>query len=263
MYKSWQSQPSFSGYLSQSISYITTAKLNLLAKKQQSYEKEKRRITAAVAKKQGPAAKVHILLLKFEKSKIQPPPNLSTSDIHQFLVQSRNDPSLLPGRLTEWQIAFETALDLTSRRCEHASLFRRLVTEWLDQSNQAPLGSSEGEPVDPFHNMDRKEACQRQKQWESLVFRSASKSDPAAVKICLANTFDSTSEAKERFETSLKSLRESIKSFDLGRLDKDLLLASITDLLRTDQLSRDNQLALMDLKNKPLLLREVLDILNM
>ena len=253
-----------SAALSQSMRHITTTKLNVLAKQQQSYEMEKHRILNAIAMKRSLAAKVNVLLQAFEKNNIQAPANLSIPNIHRFLAQSRHDTSVSPKMLREWHVALINALNVPSQKYEHASLFGRLVMEWLRKTEQRSSGSFDDEPVDDhLEDSDRKEMHEQRQEWESIVFQEGSRSDPAVVREYLANIFGSASQSTQMTGTSLETLRESIKSFALARIDEGLLRTCITSLLKTDLFSEGKRSAIVDCETNPRVLKEIVDVVNM
>jgi len=64
-------------------------------------------------------------------------------------------------------------------------------------------------------------------------------------------------------KTPLEDLKESMKSFKLGRFDIDNLKESMTGILATNLLSEAKRRALSDFKNSPMILQEMADVLNM
>lgn len=64
-------------------------------------------------------------------------------------------------------------------------------------------------------------------------------------------------------KTLLEDLKESMKSFKLGRFDIDNLKESMTGILATDLLSEAKRRALSNFKNSPMMLQEMADVLNM
>jgi hypothetical protein len=68
-----------------------------------------------------------------------------------------------------------------SRKYEHASLFGRLVMEWLGNPNDYPASTTGSESGDPFEHVSRKEMHDQRKEWESIVFTDDSKVGPATI----------------------------------------------------------------------------------
>ena len=151
-------------------------------------------------------------------------------------------------------------MEIPSRKYEHACLYGRLVTEWLGDFNDTPLTS--GDSGDPFEHVGRKEMHDQRNEWESRVFDTSSKSDPAAIEAYLGKLFDSTSKSKKLSQTPLDTMRESMKTFHPGTLTVDALKVCITAILTTDLLFEAKKIALRDFHNNPTVLQEMADVLN-
>ena len=248
--------------LAHSMQHITLIKLNALSKQQQSYETIKHRVLAEVASQSAQADKVQVLIDAFEAHDIHPPANISKANIRQFLEQSRHDSSVPLIMLQAWQTAFEQALDVPSRKYEHASLFGRLVVEWLGKGEETALNDATGSPQDHFEHLGRKEMYDQRREWESIVFAKGSTSNPAATRMYLTNIFGSTSKAKKMVKEPLETLRECMRTFKLGTLNISALQTCVTAILETDLLSDEKSKALGDLKNNIAILQEIVDVLN-
>ena len=249
--------------LTQSMYHITTTKLNALSKQQQSYETIKQLILDAAASQSTQVGKVEILLDAFEVHDIDTPANISKINVRQYLEQSRHDPSVPSTLLREWQTAFEQALDVPSRKYEHASLFGRLVMEWLGSAGESPLSDTPSSSQDHFEHVGRKEMYDQRREWESIVFTEGSTSSPAAIETYLTGIFGSTSRAKRMVKEPLDSLREGMRSFRLGNFDTSALQVCMTGMLETDLLSEEKRKALADFRNNSTILQEMADVLNM
>ena len=249
--------------LTHSMHHITMTKLNALSKQQQSYETIKQGVFATVASKFSQANKVKVLLDAFEAHDIQKPVNISNANVRQFLEQSRHDPSVPLAMLEGWQAAFERALDVPSRKYEHASLFGRLVIEWLGKAGESPLSDATGSSQDPFEHVGRKEMYDQRREWESIVFAKGSTSNPAAIESYLTSIFGSTSKAKKIVKEPLDAMRECMRTFSLGVFDVPALQNCMTGMLKADMLTEEKRKALVDLKNNFAILQEFVDVLNM
>lgn len=243
--------------------HITTTKLIALSKQQQSYERIKQRILDAAANQSTQAGKVKVLLDAFVVHSIDAPANISMVNVRQVLKQSRNDPSIPLTLLKEWQTAFEQALDVPSRRYEHASLFGHLVMEWLGKAGDSPVSEGSSSSEDHFEHVGRKEMYDQRREWESIVFAKGSSSNPSAIKTYLNETFGSTSRAKRMVKEPLEALREGMRSFNLGSFDTSSLQTCMTGMLATDLLSEEKRKAMNDFRNNPAILQEIADVLNM
>ena len=249
--------------LTESMRNITTSKLATLSGQQRDYEVEKREVLDAVANKDDTWEKVKLLLDTFEKRKFVTPGNISQKNIKYFLQQSRHDPSISLSLLKEWRISLEQALDIRSRRYEHAALFGRLVMQWLQNPSLSPSNGSSSEVDDPFEHVGRKEMHEQRREWESIVFAEISKSDPTAIETYLENLFGSTSKAKKMLKTPIETLRDTMKSFKLENLEPELLRTCATGILKTDLLSEAKRKTLAELRNDSTVLQEIADVLNM
>ncbi len=166
---------------------------------------------------------------------------------------------------------FERALTIQSRKYQYASLFGKLVTEWLEHPNEAVAGSyglshadSDTASQESFEQVGRAGMHEQRAEWESLVFNPSAKSDPVAIKDYLSKLFGSTSKAKKLLKTPLENLKESMKDrIHLGRFTADEVEKCIKGLMNMDLLSRDKRNALVEFQSNPLVLVELADVLNM
>ena len=248
--------------LTHSMQQITMIKLDALSKQQQSYEAIKQRVLATVARQSTEADRVQVLMDAFEAHDIDSPANISKANVRQFLELSRHDSSVPLAMLQGWQTAFEQALDIPSRKYEHASLFGRLVVEWLGKGEESAPSDANGSSQDHFEHVGRKEMYDQRREWESIVFAEGSTSNPAAIRMYLTSIFGSTSKAKRMVKEPLETLRECMRTFTLGTFDVPALQTCMTAILETDMLSEEKRRALGDLRNNSAILQEVVDVLN-
>ena len=157
----------------------------------------------------------------------------------------------------------EQGLEIPTRKFDHASLYGRLVMEWLGAANTSPLASVSDNDADSFEHLGRKEMYDQRKEWETIVFANDSKSDPDAIEAYLSDTFGSTSKAKKLTKSPLETLKEKLGSFHLGDFDVDVLKTCITGVLGTDLLSRDKRTTLSEFASNKKILHEIVDVLNM
>ena len=258
--------------LSQSMHQITATKLTALSTQRDAFEAEKKSILDAIASEPSESQRVQLFLDWFLKRKDTVGlAGLSPLNIERFLDQSRHDSSVSLSLLKEWQATFERALDIQSRKYQYASLFGKLVTEWLEKPNDATAGSHGTNPMDSdtssqdsFEQVGRAEMQEQRAEWESMVFDPSPRSDPVAIKDYLSNLFGSTSKAKKLSKTPLENLREHMKDkLDLRRFTPDVVERCIKGLLSIDLLSREKRHALAEFQNNPLVLVELADVLNM
>lgn len=148
--------------------------------------------------------------------------------------------TILPFRLRCSKVgltAFEQALDVPSRKYEHASLFGRLAMEWLGSAGELPPSDVSSQCKDHLEHVGRKEMYDQRRQWESILFFEGSTSDPTAIKTYLTGIFGSTSKSKKTVKESLEVLRESMRSFKLGIFHTSALQTCMTGMLNAGLLS--------------------------
>lgn len=247
--------------LTQSMHNISTTKLAALAEQYQRYETEKSQTLQTIANQEVPAG-VLTLLDAFERCKISVPSDISARNVRRFLKQGHHDPSICPDLIKEWHTTLQKALDVPSRKYEHASLFGRLIMEWLDTIKEASRGSPGSEKSDHFEHVGRKEMYDQRKEWESIVFADHSKSDPAAIESYLAGIFGSTTRAKKLIKTPIQTLKESMGAFELGYMTIDRLKICIQGVLSTDLLVNEKRKTLTEFLGNELVLQEMVDVLN-
>lgn len=249
--------------LTESMLQITATKLSSLTEQQRRWEINKSSILEDAASETHTRDKVEALLDGYKRYRVQVPSDLSAENIRGFLEQSRNDPSVSSSLLQGWQTTLEQALDAPSRKYEHASLFGRLVMEWLTKAKKSPSESSESEDTGEFTHLGRKEMYDQRKEWESIVFATDPKTDPSAIKAYLSSIFSSTSQAKKVTKSPLENLRKTLGSFDLETLDVDSLKTCMLGVLKIDLLSDVKRKTVSEFLGSPMMLREMVDVLNM
>ncbi|KAL8959980.1 MAG: hypothetical protein Q9183_005543, partial [Haloplaca sp. 2 TL-2023] len=154
-----------SAALSESMQRITKSKLDALQSQQSTYERKKTATVDAVRKEPDLSKQLGLLLDALTIHDVPVAvPNLLPSNVRRFLNQRRNDPSVSTAMLQEWKSDIEKCLDIHSAKFEHASLFGRLVTEWLQNPNgilqtgqSSPINSSNDASSDNFEEVGRQE----------------------------------------------------------------------------------------------------------
>ena len=248
---------------------ITASKLSDLAEQRNGFEAVKDQILSAVSSEPDQSEKVRILLNAFREHEIPDgPAGLSTKNVERFLDQCKHDSSVPNSLLEEWQSKLKRTLDIQSRKYEYASLFGRLVIEWLENPNDAaaarelPRDDLDTNSRDSFEQVGRAEMHRQREEWESMVFRE-SRTDPAAITAYLTELFSSTHKAKKLTKTPLENLREQMKSFKIAQMSEDVLEQTMKSLLKTDLLSEERRRALSDFQINKTVSAEILDVLNL
>lgn len=255
-----------SNVLSHTLSSITAIKLEELTVQQSNFENEKAILLQAVNDEPSQQEKVRILLERVEGLSSMGKPNdnplMSLDNVRNFLEQSRNDPSVSEKMQRDWQMKLEQELHVNSLKYEYASLYGRLVNEWLSASENATDSSSTNDGSG-FEEIGRKEMHEQRAKWEDYVF-NARTTDPSAINNYLRGLFSRTTPIESAYE-KLCCTTERFED-DLARqvhFDEDSLTWVIKGLLRSDLLNDQKRKVLKDFLNNKVVLAEVADVLNM
>jgi hypothetical protein len=245
-----------SDVLSQVLHSITSTKLEEVSKQQSAFEASKANLLAGLEKESDQVERIRTLLDAKEGTS-----SPSTSNIRRFLQQARHDPSVSARIKNQWETDLRHGLDVRSVRYEYASLFGKLVTEWLATSGADGENGSEDE--ESFEKVGREEMHKQRATWEAYVF-NALQTDKEAINTYLNGLFTSS----KATEKAVATIRESTKAFESRSatsvaFDDDSLKWTIDGLLASDLLSDAKRSALEDFRNNKLVLKELADILNM
>lgn len=251
-----------SDVLSQTLHSITETKLDELSKKKSNFEKGKAELLQRVDAELVLREKVRILLdgtenLPFMAS-LDTHPSLSSWNMKHFIEQAHSDPSVSQMLQKEWETKLRGELDIQSLRFEFASLYGRLVNEWLS-SPEAENVSESGS----FEEVRREEMHEQRETWEAYVFHPL-QTDSKAIKAYLDSLFHSTKQRKKALEV----LRTDIQSFEYelscpNGFDEQSLKWCIKGLLSSDLLTDAKRSVLNDFQDNRLVLQELADVLNM
>ncbi|RFU29426.1 hypothetical protein B7463_g6884, partial [Scytalidium lignicola] len=254
-----------SDILSQTLSSITTIKLEELSSQQASFEVAKNKLLQDVAAEPDQLEKAQILLDKIESlpsmGKLNQNASTSLKNYRRFLAQARTDPSVSVEMQRDWQQKLENELNVNSFKYEYASLYGQLVNEWIS----AAEGNSDAISIDEsaFESVGRKEMHDQRATWEEYVFK-AYETDTKAIEEFLDTIFSANKETKK----ALEKLRESTQNFEKllktsSHFNQSSLKWVIEGLLRSDLVSDEKRAALKDFLNNKVVLAEVADVLNM
>lgn len=256
-----------SAAVTSSLRDITKVKLDMLCKRQQLYAAFRNSLLNSVNDEESLPVKVRILLDAFAKHKIDVPKHISTANISQFLQQSYHDRAVTPNMLRSWQSELQQALDVPTRKYEHAVLYGKMVMEWLEdgesEARQDSAVASTQDADTSFERVGRQEMYEQRQEWEKLVFTASSHSNPDRIKAYLERVFIAEDDSKKVLSSPLDTLRDEVRRFKLGRLDLNSLKTVIKSLLKADALSRERITTLLELEANPATLREMVDALNM
>lgn len=242
--------------VTESMQRITTTKLQALAAQHATYERTKAQILHEADNELLASGRVTALLDGMEEHKLPPPPKFSVETMRAFLEQSKNDPSVSPALLDSWENELRNALSVPTRKYEHAALFGRLATEWLESGKTA---ESSEESEDSFEPVGRKEMHEQRAEWENLVFNPSAEPDTGRIETYLTDLFGLTTES----QSSLKQLKLLVDKFEVGHMSVQDVKDTVSNLLKADLLNPEKQAGLKDLRDNPLVLAEIADVLNM
>jgi hypothetical protein len=273
--------------------HVTDRKLNKLACHREQFEADKKAILASVAAAPTARDKLQALLEGFQTHDLAiNGSELSLPNLRRFAQQSKHDPSVPESLLRNWQAQLEHELDVASRKYEYAALFGNLVVEWIQHPNPAPAtttakgspttGDSSIDASDSFDKVGRKEMHEQRKIWEDYAFTER-KVDQHKIKAYLDDIFDTALQAKKIKKSPLQNMRDEMKrgmhfKSDLQTPEEkddssaslytyhftvEMLKSCIEGVLDTDLLVGQKREGLVELKNQPAVLEELVDVLNM
>jgi hypothetical protein len=275
------------------LQHVTVRKLKKLDDHRQKFEANKTSILAKVSAAPDDRGKVEAFLDGFEQYGIVPKQaDLSIANLKQFIHQAEYDSSVSATLLQHWQRKLEQELNVTSNKYEYATLFGKLVTEWIRHPNPttpaaASGHTSSGPKPEGIDQIGRKEMYEQREQWEDHAFKQT-QVDQSKIESYLDDIFQTTLEAKKITESPLRKLRDSMKKVmnlksDLDMPKKDMrsekddtplesrdtrltmetLLASICGVEKSDLFTGKKRETLVDLKSQPAVLKELVNVLNM
>jgi len=256
--------------LSHTLSSITTIKLDEISSQRSTFEDKKSQLLHAVNAEPDHREKVRILLDGINglasMGKLKDHPVLSLKNMEKFLSQSIHDPSVTTKLQNTWQQKLETELDIHSLKHEYASLYGRLVNEWLAAADEAPVsagGSNASVDSSTFESIGRQEMYEQRAKWEEYVFKPCN-IDTAALIGHLEKLFNSSPSVKEAYRILLaqtKAFEESMAK--PVHFDNVTLKWVIQGLLASDLVTDEKRTVLLDFLNNKIVLAEVADVLNM
>ena len=252
------------GVLSQTLHSITTTKLAQLSEQRAAFETGKMKLLTETAAATSQAQK-SLLLLDGYKALLSMGTAAEDSRLyHQhvkaFLEQSKCDPSVSNALHREWQGKIQRDLDIQSLRYGYASLYGRLVMEWLSNPNDATETPGDG---NVFGKSGRKEMHEQRAEWEAYVFTTVP-TDTGAIENYLEKLFYSSKQSRAALETLRKDVAAFQKVMDVsGQFNETVLQHAIKGLLQSDSVTAEKRAVLVDFQSNNDVLSEVADVLNM
>jgi hypothetical protein len=279
---------------SETLHNITTTKLEELSKKNDSFEEQYSALLATIQLEEDPLKRLFKLVdgvktcfsvktapLKKDDdpttrqlgsviSGTTSNPRLETDlkNLDRFLDQACYDPSISPKVLQEWQETLLQHLSVQSLRLQYATLYGKLVTEWLESENKPAETSNEDvEMAEPFEEVPNAKKLESRAVWEREVFEEKV-IDQNLLNAYLQDLFGSNDEKKKEIFKAFKKLRTSVESFEHSlatpRQFNDYTLRwTIRGLMGSDLLTDEKRAVLKDFVSNSVILSEIADVLNM
>jgi hypothetical protein len=277
--------------LSQTLKSITATKLTELSKQRDAFEAKKKTILNNASKEPTSQARVSVILEGLQKLSEEQLKALqadnddsdveemdiglsddSLKNIKRFVLQSKYDPSVPTSLLTEWEQKLKRELEIQSVKHRHACFFGQLVTEWLENPQNADtvkmeVNGGEGETamsMDSFEQVGRQEMHEQRKEWESLVFQAPNAKSQAIEKY-LNELFMSTKASR----TAVTELRKKVRKTgaklrtNTSQFNTEMLKQVIKGVLNADGLTDEKRRILTEISTNESVIMEVADVLNM
>ncbi|KUJ19747.1 uncharacterized protein LY89DRAFT_640958 [Mollisia scopiformis] len=255
-----------SDILSQTLSSITEIKLAEISNQRSTFEGIKAELIRTSKVEQDQREKVDILLQGLydvdKLTRLSPNTMSYLTNVAKFLEQARHDPSVSIYLQKDWETKLINMLDVQSLKYEYASLYGRMVNEWLSSSDEKSEVSSDN-GSSSFEKVGRKEMHDQRATWEEYVFKPL-ETDTTAIKTYLEKLFTSNKIIKSAYDTLLEETKDFEDSMDTDvHFDDKVLRWIINGLLRSDLLTDEKKSLLKDFLNNKVVLTELADVLNM
>lgn len=268
---------------SDTLQEITNTKLDELSKRRASFEKNKTSVLASVDLLADPVERLehlgagvrHCFGINIDKegkainssSHLQISTQLSNLD--RFLAQARHDPSISAKVLGDWEKNLLRHLDVQSLKFEYATLYGKLVTEWLSGDQETRIESGQDDKDDDTKMIDV--GASAKSEWETKVFESA-QVNLVHLRKYLGSLFsppDSIEgESSREKRRAFQELRKEVEAFEAElsqphQFNHGSLNWVIESLLASDVLPNEKREVLKDFKGNGVILSEIADVLNM
>ncbi|KAK4219375.1 hypothetical protein QBC37DRAFT_409892 [Rhypophila decipiens] len=252
--------------LSQTLSSITAIKLDQLQRQKKAYEAKKHSLLQDATTETDTRKRAKLLVDGVSKlPSMAKNPIISVDNIKHFLEQAQYDPSVTEPLLQDFEASLRKQLDVQSNKYEFASLYGKLVNDWIAGGKSVDsAGSSSPSGGGEYVKVGREEMHQQRATWEEYVFKPK-ETDPEAIQAYLQSVFsDSSKDCKQ----ALVGLKEGIRVFqkywdDRTHFTEDTLGICIRGLLRGDLLNDEKRSTMEDFLGNKVVLSEIADVLNM
>lgn len=256
------------------LQYVTNKKLAKLEVRQSKFEAQRDDLIGSRMDYDSTLAYTNHLLDSLKAQGIVSPNDFRLQNLGVFLRQAQHDASVPHETAATWQAELEHILSVKQSGYVFASLFGQLVTEWLECPNEAnksldrrlsPKAEAVADVPDDssasFERVGRKEMYEQRAIWESCVF-TPREIDTNVLDNYLCRLFrDGKTEVSKLEVTPFDSLRKSL-AFKVEPLSAERLKGSIKAVLSSDLFAGKKRFALLDLKDRPDVIDEMVDVLN-
>lgn len=263
---------------SQALQEITNTKLEELAKKRGTFEKQKALSIEDAGKERDLLDALVKLADGFKQcfgvegldarvvrySSEHPRLITDLRSLERFIDQARFDPSVSSKNIERWRSTLLEHLDAQSLKYRYADLYGKLTVEWLQRSTPRanPNSMDEINGLEASEKISAKAKLQARQNWERDVFMEK-KVDRPAIENFLAQLFIS-----KGAQAALEQVRSSVSEIesDLAvprRFKPSSLLWTMKSLLASDRLTNEKRQVLRDFQANELILTEISDVLNM
>lgn len=248
--------------LSQTLSAITTTKLDQLQKQKEAYETRKRRLLEDVSSETDTTERAK-KLLKGSENLLSAglKTNLAVGNLKAFLDQAAYDPSVSEALLKDYEAELRGYLQAQTNKYEFASLYSKLVNEWIASGASGAASASATEGSSGFVVVGREEMHQQRATWEEYVFKEK-KTEAEAIRAYLNDIF-SSKEAQAALETVRATFKEFQRNWKSQQhFNETTLKTCINGMLRSDILTEEKRTTLRDFADNKVVLAEIADVLN-
>ena len=253
--------------LSRTLESITIIKTKELERQQRQYEERKQGIIDdAEAIGSDQRKKVFNLLSGVTKLVPSTSNDPFVANITKWTHQAAHDRSIPPTKLLDFEKHLVTTLDVGTRRLDLASLYSRLLMEWLNPPDKPMGNSTAGESTrseDSFEVIEKDRLQQLVDKFESVVF-TAVETDEVTIDQYLAGIFegDKGRKALDHIRAEIKDLIE-VRLAERKPFKESNIRWCIKGLLRNELLDDSKKTVLRDIRKDHAVLMEIADVLNM
>ncbi|KAF2098425.1 hypothetical protein NA57DRAFT_38906 [Rhizodiscina lignyota] len=259
--------------LSRTLRSITITKIAELEKARSSFATKKQLLFDKVDKCDTSEKRVEELLYGVEEL-LPKTGNVDVRAIHKFLDQSKHDSSFPKAHLNQYEARLRGALDKESQKLSLASLYSRLLTEWMDKSTSETDSSghlSDAESNESFDMVDKKQKLHLEHlctKFEDVVF-SPLETDEAEIHAALLDLFTGQGKRGPDCSKDLEQLRKSMQR--KGDIMRDIkspftteqLKLCLSGTLQESLFNENKKRTIREFMDNEVVLEEIADVLNM